>query len=97
MTCRWGPHVSDPAGGPVRLSGYGSSGSASPAQKRTLPGRLRRRPVVRVAEPPGRPSALRRYAALGARYRYNPPTSFVFFFFKSTSKSINNSTELQIQ
>ena len=80
MTCRWGPHDSDPAGGPVRLSGYGSSGSASPARKRTPRGRLRCRPVVRVAEPLGRPRALRRYAALGARYMYNPPLPLSFAF-----------------
>ena len=45
MTCRWGLHVSDPAGGPVRLSGNGFAESAVDVA-----------PVARAAEPLGRPS-----------------------------------------
>ena len=57
--------------------------------------RLRRRPVARVAEPLGRPSALRRYAAPNAQYSYKPP-SFVFFFFQEIVKSPKYSYYLQI-
>ena len=42
-------------------------------------------PSTGMAVQLGRPSALRRYVAPSAQYRYNPP-SFVFFLFLETCK-----------
>ena len=93
MACCWAPRVSDPAGGPDRLSGNGFGRIRLPCAKaHPHEAAFDITTSSRAAEPLGRPTVY-----LSPRAQDKVKALFPFSFFSQLQKSINNSTELQIQ
>ena len=80
--CCWGPHVSDPAGRPERLSGNGFGRIRLPCAKaHPREAAFDITTSAGAAEPLGRPTVY-----LSPRAQDKVKALFPFFFFQSTSK-----------